>query len=250
MAGHSKWKNIQHRKGAQDIRKGKIFTKLIKEIMVAVKTGGADPEGNTRLRAAILSARGFNMPKDNVDRAIKKATSSDADNYDEVNYEGFGPHGVAIFVEAATNNVTRTVANIRSYFTKSNGSLGKEGCLQFTFQRKGVFVLEDFDPKVDRDEFTLDLIDHGASDVEFVENQCTIVCSVEDFGNLQQHLQTLQLTPQDSGLQRIPVDFKEVTGEEFDSVMKLIEKIEGDDDVQKVYHNILFTDELAKRMEE
>ena len=143
MAGHSKFANIKHRKGAQDLKRGKIFTKLQKEITVAVKTGGGgDPTMNPRLRLALANARGANMPKDNIDRAIKKAEGGSGENIVEVTFEGYGPDGTAIYVECATDNNTRTVSNIRSYFNKYGGSLGKDGCLEFIFSRKGIFLLQ------------------------------------------------------------------------------------------------------------
>ena len=142
VAGHSKWANIRHRKGAQDAKRGKIFTKLIKEITVSVKTGGGpDPDANPRLRAAIQNAKGQNMPKDTIERAIAKASGAGGEDYKEINYEGYGPDGVAIFVECATDNHTRTVANVRMYFNKFNGSLGQNGCLQFIFDHKGIFLI-------------------------------------------------------------------------------------------------------------
>ena len=245
MSGHSKWKNIQHRKGAQDAKRSNIFTKLIKEIYVAVKTGGGpDEDSNPRLRLAIQNARGANMPKDNIKRAIKKAAGGDDENYTEVTFEGYGTDGVAIFVECMTDNNTRTVSNVRSYFNKHGGSLGKDGCLQFIFDRKGVFVLEQGD--LDEDEFMLEMIDAGAEDVEFEDGEITITCLMEDFGNIQKQLNDMKLEPKEAGLRRIPVSTKKVTLHVFQSVMKLIDKIEADDDVQKVYHNIEFDEEFLK----
>ena len=165
MAGHSKWKNIQHRKGAQDIKRGKIFSKLIKEIMVAVKVGGADLDGNPRLRLAVQNAKGANMPKDTIERAIKKASGVGADNLIETTFEGYGPSGEAIFIECTTDNNTRTVSSIRSCFNKYGGSLGKDGCLQFIFERKGIFTLEGSIP--DEENLTMALIDAGAEEVDF-----------------------------------------------------------------------------------
>ena len=207
MAGHSKWKNIQHRKGAQDAKRGKIFTKILKEITVAVKTGGGDdPESNPRLRAAISSAKGQNMPKDNIERAIKKASGSGADALQEINFEGYGPNGIAIFVECATDNNTRTVSNVRSYFNKHGGSLGKNGCLQFIFDQKAVFTLDN--ENINEEEFTLDLIDAGAEDVEFDTKTILITAALDAFGDISKKLTELGLTPKEAGAERIPVDFK------------------------------------------
>lgn len=242
MAGHSKWKNIQHRKGAQDAKRGKIFTKLIKEIVVAVKTGGPDADSNPRLRLALQNAKGANMPKDNIDRAIKKASGDDDADYVEVTFEGYGPDGIAIFVEATTDNNMRTVANVRSYFNKFNGSLGKDGCLQFIFDRKGVFTLNA--EGLDEEEFMLEMIDAGAEDVEFEDGIVTITTEMEDFGNVQKALNDMDIEPTESGLQRIPTTNKKTDAKNFQTVMKLIDKLEDDDDVQKVYHNIEFDEAL------
>ncbi|MBF0206020.1 MAG: YebC/PmpR family DNA-binding transcriptional regulator [Oligoflexia bacterium] len=245
MSGHSKWKNIRERKGAQDARKGKVFSKILKEITVAVKTGGIDVESNSRLRAAVTSARNINMPKDNIDRAIKKASGDDSANLQEVTYEGYGPGGVAIFVECATDNNTRTVGNIRSYFTKHGGSLGKDGCLQFVFVQRGIFTLPV--GKIIEDDFTMAMIDAGAEDVEFDQEsgQITVSTLKENFGAIQKKFEELRLEPSDAGLQRISTDNKKIDMETFKSVMKLVEKIEDDDDVQKVYHNIEYSDEFS-----
>lgn len=240
MAGHSKWANIKHRKGAQDAKRGKIFTKLIKEITVAVKTGGPDAESNPRLRLALQNARGQNMPKDTVERAIKKASGAGAENYDEVTFEGYGPDGIAVFVECATDNNTRTVSNVRSYFRKFNGSLGKDGCLQFVFDRKGIFLIEN--NGMDEDEFTMDMIDAGAEDVEFSEELITVSSVMEDFGAIQKKLHELEIEPKEAGLQRIPNNMKETNKSNFDTFMKLIDALEEDDDVQKVYHNLEFNE--------
>lgn len=244
MAGHSKWANIKHRKGAQDAKRGKIFTKLIKEITVAVKASGPDAESNPRLRLALQNARGQNMPKDTIERAIKKASGEGAENYDEVTFEGYGPDGIAVFVECATDNNTRTVSNVRSYFRKFNGSLGKDGCLQFVFDRKGVFLIEN--NKLNEDDFTMEMIDAGAEDVEFNEDLITVFSVMEDFGNIQKKLNDLEIEPKEAGLQRIPNNMKETSKNNFDTFMKLIDALEEDDDVQKVYHNLEFDEEFLE----
>ncbi|HAA55841.1 MAG TPA: YebC/PmpR family DNA-binding transcriptional regulator [Myxococcales bacterium] len=233
---------MQHRKGAQDAKRGKIFTKLIKEIVVAVKTGGPDADSNPRLRLALQNAKGANMPKDNIERAIKKASGDDDADYVEVTFEGYGPDGIAIFVEATTDNNMRTVANVRSYFNKFNGSLGKDGCLQFIFDRKGVFTLNA--EGLDEEEFMLEMIDAGAEDVEFEDGIVTITTEMEDFGNVQKALSDMDIEPTESGLQRIPTTNKKTDAKNFQTVMKLIDKLEDDDDVQKVYHNIEFDEAL------
>ncbi len=246
MAGHSKWKNIQHRKGAQDAKKAKMFTKVIKEISVAVKVSGPDVENNPRLRSALIEARSVNMPKDNIERAIKKASEKDAASYEEINYEAYGPGGVAVFIECATDNPVRTVSNVRSYFNKHGGSLGKEGCLQFVFDRKGVFQLKS--EGLDEDEFTLEMIDAGAEDVEFEGENISITSSVEQFGRIQKKLGEMNIETESASLERIALDQKEVDVDTFKSVMKLVDKLEDDDDVQKVYHNILYKEEFEEHL--
>ena len=190
MAGHSKWANIRHRKGAQDAKRGKIFTKLIKEITVAVKNGGPDAETNPRLRLALQNARGQNMPKDNIERAINKASGADGTQYEDVTFEGYGPDGIAVFVECATDNNTRTVGNVRSYFRKYGGNLGKDGCLEFVFDRKGIFSLDQ--GELDEDDFTMEMIDGGAEDVEFDDGLITVTTAMEDFGNWESLLLSLK----------------------------------------------------------
>ena len=242
MAGHSKWANIKHRKGAQDAKRGKIFTKLIKEISVAAREGGPDPDGNPRLRLAVQNAKGQNLPKDNIERAIKKATSSDAVDYIEVTYEGYGPNGVAIFLECATDNLNRTVSSVRSLFTKHGGSLGVNGSVDYMFERKGIFLLKKTGD-MDEDDITLELIDGGAEEVEFSEEYVEVTCAMDDFGNMQGKLEEQGLEAESAELQRIPATTVSLGDEDFAKVMKLIDAFEDDDDVQKVYHNIEASDE-------
>ncbi|MEC8624266.1 MAG: YebC/PmpR family DNA-binding transcriptional regulator [Bdellovibrionota bacterium] len=242
MAGHSKFANIKHRKGAQDLKRGKVFTKLQKEITVAVKTGGGgDPTMNPRLRLALANARGANMPKDNIDRAIKKAEGGSGENIVEVTFEGYGPDGTAIYVECATDNNTRTVSNIRSYFNKYGGSLGKDGCLEFIFSRKGIFLLQS--EGLEEEEFTMEMIDVGAEDVEFEGDTVFIICEMEDFGNISKRLQEMELEPKEAGLKRIPITTKEINQKDYSKFEKLIDVIEDDDDVQKVYHNVVMKED-------
>jgi YebC/PmpR family DNA-binding regulatory protein len=242
MAGHSKWANIRHRKGAQDAKRGKIFTKLIKEITVAVKTGGPDAEMNPRLRLALQNARGQNMPKDTVERAINKASGADGTSYDEVTFEGYGPDGIAVFVECATDNNTRTVGSVRSYFRKYGGNLGKDGCLEFVFNRKGIFSLEQ--GEINEDDFTMEMIDAGAEDVEFEEGTISVTTEMEDFGAVQNKLKELEIEPKEAGLQRLPTTMKEISAETWETFSKLLDILEDDDDIQKVYHNVEFNEEM------
>ncbi len=242
MAGHSKWANIKHRKGAQDAKRGKIFTKLIKEISVAAREGGPDADGNPRLRLAIQNAKGQNLPKENIERAIKKATDSDAVDYTEVTYEGYGPNGVAIFLECATDNLNRTVSNVRSLFTKHGGSLGVNGSVDYMFERKGIFLIKKTD-NISEDDLTLELIDGGAEDVEFSEEYVEVTSAMDDFGNMQSKLEEQGLEAESAELQRIPTTTVALNDDDFAKLMKLIDAFEDDDDVQKVYHNIEASDE-------
>lgn len=248
MSGHSKWSTIKRKKGALDAKRGKVFTKIIKEISMAAREGGADPIGNPRLRLAVQNAKGANMPKDNIDRAIKKATGADGSDYVETTYEGYASNGVAVFVECTTDNLNRTVSNVRSLFSKHGGSLGTNGSLEFIFSRKGVF---DFPQPtgLDEDDFTLDLIDAGAEDVEFGEGYVSVTCVREDFGSVQKKLEELNIEPETAELQRIPSTFVKLDDEAFKRVMKLIDALEDDDDVQKVYHNIEINEEQMELME-
>jgi len=240
MSGHSKWSTIKHKKGALDAKRGKIFTKLIKEITIAARIGGPDIEMNPRLRLAVQNAKGKNMPKDTIERAIKKVAGGDAADYQEPTYEGYATNGVAVFVECTTDNLNRTVAMVRSIFTKHGGSLGTNGSLEFIFDRKGVFSLPA--PSNDLDELSLEFIDAGAEDVEVEDGFITVTCAMEDFGTMQQKFEDLGLEPENAELERIPNTYVSLDDDAFRKVMKLIEALEDDDDVQKVYHNIEATD--------
>lgn len=241
MAGHSKWANIKRRKGAQDAKRGKMFTKLIKELTVAAKNGGPDPEANPRLRLAIQNAKGANMPKDNIERAISKGAGADSADYIETTYEGYASHGVAVFVEATTDNLNRTVSAVRAAFSKYGGSLGTNGSLEFIFDRKGVFTFPQ--PEGDLDDLTLELIDGGAEEIESEDHYMHVTCSLEDFGNVQRKLDSLNIVPELAEAQRVPNTTVSLTDEELAKVYKLIETLEDDDDVQKVYHNIEIKEE-------
>jgi YebC/PmpR family DNA-binding regulatory protein len=243
MAGHSKWANIKHRKGAQDKKRAKIFTRILKEISIAARNGGGDPDANPALRLAISNAKGANMPKDNIERAIKKATGADADNYEEVTYEGYAPNGVAVFVEATTDNINRTVAAVRSVFTKGGGSLGTNGSLSFLFDRKGVFTIPQ--GELDEDGFTLQMIDSGAEDVILDDGFFTVYTSFEDFAGMQKKLEELSIEPESSELQRIPHDCVSLPLDQAKTALSLIEAMEEDDDVSAVYHNLEMTEELV-----
>lgn len=248
MSGHSKWSTIKRKKGALDAKRGKVFTKLIKEISVAVREGGPDPEGNPRLRLAVQNAKGANMPKDNVERAIKKAAGEGGETYTETTYEGYGPFGVAVYVETATDNTNRTVSTVRSLFSKHGGSLSTNGSLAFMFDRKGVFTCL-LPEGVDQDDFTLELIDAGAEDVGFDEDYATITCAMEDFGSVQKFLDERETEVENAALQRIPNTTKKLSDEELAKVMRLVEALEDDDDVQTVYHNVEVSEEQMSALE-
>lgn len=250
MSGHSKWSTIKRKKGALDAKRGKIFTRIIKEINIAIKEGGSsDPDANPRLRLAIANAKGANMPKDNISRAIKKAEDKGGENYEEVSYEGYGPAGIALFVEATTDNLKRTVSNVRAIFSKYDGSLGTNGSLEFIFDRKGVFtvpltVLDQWE----MDEFEMELIDGGAEEVEKDEELITIYTSFEDFGNMQKKLEELEVEAESQELQRIPKSTQQISTSDGQRILTLIEKFEEDDDVTNVFHNMEITDELMQFM--
>ncbi|WP_187264268.1 YebC/PmpR family DNA-binding transcriptional regulator [Pontibacter beigongshangensis] len=248
MAGHSKWSKIKRQKGATDAKRSKIFTRLIKEITVAVKEGGPDPDGNPRLRLAIQTSKAANMPKDNIERAIKKGEGGEG-NYQEVTYEGYATHGVAVYVECLTDNINRTVQNVRTIFNKNHGSLSTNGSLEFIFDRKSVFVIRRGEQPADEEELTLELIDAGADEVEFEEDYITIYGAMEDFGSLQKKVEELPLEVETAELQRIPNTTVEVHDlEALRKILKFIDALEDDDDVQKVYHNLELNEELMAEL--
>lgn len=248
MAGHSKWANIKHRKSAQDAKRGKAFTKVIKEISVAVKEGGPDPEMNPRLRLAIQKAKSVNLPKDTMERAIKKASGADSDDYIETTYEGYAPNGVAVFVEVTTDNLNRTVASVRSIFNKYGGSMGVNGSVDYLFERKGVFTLEA--EERDEEELLLELIDAGVQEVEKEDDLMIITCAFEDYGNVSSALEEMDIEPKNSELSRIPTTTTELDVSQAMTVLKLIDKLEDDDDVANVFHNLEMTDDLAAALED
>ncbi len=214
----------------------RTFTKYGKEISVAVKQGGPDPETNPRLRVIIQNAKAANMPKDNIENAIKKASAKDAADLTEVNFEGYGPHGVAIWVETTTDNNTRTVANIRSYFNRGGGQLGTTGSLEFIFSRKGVFTIPSVG--VQREELELLLIENGAEDIVDQDDELIVYTSFEDFIGMQRALEESNIVVSNAELRRIPNSTVSLSDEQAEDIIKLIEKIEEDEDVQNVFHNM------------
>jgi YebC/PmpR family DNA-binding regulatory protein len=246
MSGHSKWSTIKRKKGANDAKRGKLFTKIIKEITVAASVGGADVDSNPRLRSAVQNARGMNMPKDTIQRAINKA-DKDNSSFLELTFEGKLPHGTLVFVDSLTDNRNRTVSNVRAIFTKRGGELGTNGSLSYMFDRKGIISLPKGD--LDPDEFELELIDAGVEEIELEDDTFMITTPMEDFHSVQLKLQEMGLEPESAELQRIPNDTLDLTLEQSLQIMKIIDEFEDDDDVQAVSHNVNVSDELAEAME-
>ncbi len=215
----------------------KAFTRVGKDLVMAVKAGGPDPANNPRLRQIMNNARGLNMPKDRVESAIKRANDKDHSNYEEIAYEGYGPYGVPILVEAATDNPTRTVANVRLLFNRGGGALGTSGSLSFVFDRKGVFRL-DRSSVANPEDLELELIDAGLETMEFDETEIVLYTAFTDFGNMQKALEERRINVKKASLERIPNSYVELTEEQTDEILELVEKIEEDDDVQAVYHNL------------
>lgn len=247
MSGHNKWSTIKRKKGALDAKRGKIFSRIIKEISIAVKEGGSDPDGNPRLRLAIQNAKGANMPKENVERAINKA-DKDNENLQEVTFEGYASHGVALFIECLTDNNLRAVSQVRAVFNKKGGTLGTNGSLSFLFERKGIFHVKK--GKLNPDEFELEIIDAGVEDFDIADDMFIITSAMEDFGSVNKKLIELGAEIESAHLQRIPNDFKKLSVDDAKKVLKMIEDFEEIDDVQNVYHNIEMTEEIAAALDE
>ncbi|MCS6990907.1 MAG: YebC/PmpR family DNA-binding transcriptional regulator [Chitinophagales bacterium] len=226
----------KHKIFARNARISKIFSRIGKEIAIAVKAGGPNPEANPRLRAAINNARGANMPKEKIEAAIKRASSREAENYEEVTYEGIGPGGVALMVDCATDNTTRTVANLRMLFSKGNGTLGTSGSVAFNFERRGVFKLSK--EGIDLAAIELDLIDFGAEEIVEEDDAIYIYTKFADFGTMQKGLESKNIQPISSEKQWIAINHVEVSEEQQEKVLRLIDLLEEDDDVQAVYHNM------------
>jgi YebC/PmpR family DNA-binding regulatory protein len=246
MAGHSQFKNIMHRKGRVDAIRSKLFSKLAREITVAAKMGMPDPAMNPRLRAAILAARAENMPKDNIQRAINKAAGGEGENYDEIRYEGYGPGGAALIVEAMTDNRNRTASDIRSYFTKSGGNLAETGAVAFMFDRVGVV---EFKPEVaDADTMLEAAIEAGADDVVSTEDGHEIYCEQTALGEVTKTLEARFGEPKKSALVWKPQNTVQVDDESGEKLMRLMETLEEHDDVQNVYGNFAISDALMQKM--
>ena len=239
MSGHSKFANIKHKKEKNDAKKGKIFTKLGREIAVAVKEGGADPDNNSRLRDIVAKAKANNMPNDTIDRSIKKAAGdANAVNYESITYEGYGPSGVAIIVEALTDNKNRTASNVRSAFTKGNGSIGTPGCVSYNFEKKGQIIIAKEDCQMDEDDLMMTALDAGAEDFAAEEDSYEIVTDPDDFSKVRETLEAESIEMASAEVTMIPNTMVELVSEDdIKNLQKTLDLLEEDDDVQDVWHN-------------
>ncbi|MYL19900.1 YebC/PmpR family DNA-binding transcriptional regulator [Halobacillus litoralis] len=239
MAGHSKWSNIKHRKGAQDAKRGKLFMKLAREIFMAAKQGGGDEETNPALRIAADKARSNNMPKDNIERAVKKATGDlEGVNYEEFTYEGYGPGGVAVMVKVLTDNKNRTAGEVRHAFSKNDGNLGENGCVAFMFNRSGYLVIDRSTTEADEEEMMLEVIEAGAEEMETTEESFEIYTEPETFSDVKASLEESGYAFSTSEVTMIPETYTELEEEGVEKMLKLIDMLEDNDDVQEVYHNL------------
>ncbi|MEE9566732.1 MAG: YebC/PmpR family DNA-binding transcriptional regulator [Desulfobacteria bacterium] len=247
MSGHSKWSTIKRKKGATDAKRGKIFSKLIKEITMAARMGGADPDANPRLRTAIAGAKAENMPKDNIERAIKKGTGAlEGVAYEETYYEGYGPGGAAVYVESLTDNKKRTVADIRHIFSKSGGSLGEAGCVAWMFAKKGLVVFE----KAGIDEETLmeAVLDAGGEDIRDEESTLEVITAPEDFEAVKKALDERNLTYLLAEITMVPQSTVKLEDKEAEQMLRLMDSLEDSDDVQKVYSNFDISDKTLEQI--
>lgn len=238
MAGHSKWANIKHKKSKTDAQRGKLFTKIGRQIAVAVKEGGSDPETNPRLRDAIANARAANMPNDNIIRSIKRAAGELGNvTYEEITYEGYGPNGVAVIVQALTDNRNRTAGEMRYIFDRSGGSLGATGCVSWMFDRKGLILIENTGD-IDEDELMMQALEAGAEDVELEDGLFQILTDPADFTQVREGLEKSGYKIASAEVAMLPQNYVQLTGEQYDQALSLFEKLEDHDDVQNVYHNL------------
>jgi YebC/PmpR family DNA-binding regulatory protein len=247
MSGHSKWSTIKRKKGTADAKRGKLFTKLIKEISVAAKLGGGDPEGNPRLRTAIVAAKAENMPKENIERAIKKGTGElGGVSYEELTYEGYGPAGVAIIVEVLTDNKNRTIADIRNSFSKHNGNLGESGCVSWMFTLKGLILFDQ--GKVDEERLIEVVLDAGAEDVREREGEFEVITDPPQFEDVKRATQDAGLEYSFAEVTMIPQSTVRLLGKEAEQMLRLMERLEDSDDIQRVYANFDIPDEVMERL--
>ena len=247
MSGHNKWSTIKHKKGAADAKRGKIFTKLIKEITVAAKLGGGDPNGNPRLRTAVDKAKAENMPKDNIERAIKKGTGElEGVTYEEIVYEGYGPGGVAVLVECMTDNRNRTVGEVRSTFTKCNGNMGETGCVSWMFDKKGLIV---FAKSADFEKLFETALEAGAEDVTDEEEQYEVLSDPSSFIEVRTTLENAGFKYESAEITMIPQTMVKLDGKNAENMLKLMDRMEDNDDVQNVYANFdISVEEMEKLM--
>lgn len=239
MAGHSKFKNIQKRKNAQDAKRGKIFMRHAKEVYIAAKKGGGDSSMNPALRLAVDKAKADNMPNDNIDRAIKKATGTlDGTSFEELTYEGYGPGGVAVIVQVLTDNKNRTAGEVRHAFKKNDGNLGENGSVSFMFDRKGYIVIENEDNTIDEDEITLEALEAGADDISAEEGVYEIFTSPDNFEAATEHLRKSGYDIADSEITLIPQNYSTLSEKDEGKMLSLIDMLEEDEDVQDIYHNL------------
>lgn len=236
MSGHSKWHNIQAKKGKADAARGKIFTKLGRELLIAVKEGGPDPAGNSKLKNVIAKCKAANMPNDTINNAIKKASSSN-ENYEEIVYEGYGPNGVAVIIEAATDNKNRTAADVRHAFDKSGGNLGTSGCVSYMFNKKGMIVIEKETATMEEDELMMLAIEAGAEDFQALEGIYEIITDPSDFTAVREKLEEAGLEFLEAEVQMIPTTTVTLDEKGIEKMERLIERLEDLDDVANIYHN-------------
>jgi len=247
MSGHSKWSSIKHKKGATDAKRGKIFTKLIKEITVVARMGGGDPDSNPRLRTAITAAKSENMPKDNIERAIKKGTGElEGVNYEESTYEGYGPGGAAVFIESVTDNKNRAVADIRHIFSKNGGNLGENGCVAWMFDKKGYIAIEK--RAIDEDSLMETALEAGAEDVREDNGSFEIITEPEDFESVKAAIDKAAILYIDAEITMLPQSTTNLEGKQALQMVKLMEALDDCDDVQKVYTNADIPEEIVNNM--
>ena len=239
MSGHSKWHNIQAKKGKADAARGKIFTKLGRELLIATKEGGPDPAGNSKLKAVIAKCKAANMPNDTINNAIKKASTSN-ENYEEIVYEGYGPNGVAVIVEASTDNKNRTAADVRHVFDKAGGNLGTTGCVSYMFNKKGVIVIEKASTEMSEDDVMMLALDAGAEDFVAEDEVYEITTDPADFAQVSEKLEEAGLEFLEAGVKMIPDTYTEINEDDAKKFQKMLDLLEDDDDVQEVYHNAEF----------
>ncbi len=247
MSGHSKWSSIKHKKAATDAKRGKIFTKLIKEITVAARMGGGDPDTNPRLRTAILAAKSENMPKDNIERAIKKGTGElEGVNYEESIYEGYGPGGAAVLVESLTDNKNRTVADIRNIFGKHGGSLGENGCVAWMFEKKGYIAIES--KAVDEEALMETALEAGADDIREDDSNFEVITAPEDFSAVKEAIDGASIPYIVAEITMLPQSTTNLSGKEAEQMVRLMDMLEDNDDIQKVYTNADIPEEIVNSL--